>query len=110
MPKLVLNEGRKWRVDDHTRRTFSKMQSEFSVAGRSSAQSLRATGQQLNVRIQELIKGCTLVGPAHNQLHLFLEKFMPAVDSLTHATERSVGESRASEIEKMLASYNDYFE
>jgi len=110
MPTLVLDDGRKWVMDEHTRATLRQMQSEFGEADLASAEGLRATGQQLDVRVKELIKGCTMTGPAHDQLHVFLTDFIPAVNQLAATTEAEAGETQAVKIKALLAGYSDYFE
>ena len=105
---IELNDGRKWPMDDHTRSTFAKMATSFLDSNTSSLaeEGLRQAGSNLQLDIQDLIKGCTMTGPAHDQLHVFLTGFMPAVGELSKTGTRG----DAEKVEHYLKNYGDYFE
>lgn len=99
--QLSLNDGVKWKMDDHTRSTYIEM---VSVA--ESELTGKALGVQLQNKLNKLISGCTMTGEAHNQLHIFLTEFMPVVKELSE-TGDSESSNRAKEL---LHSYPKYFE
>jgi len=105
---LVLNDGQKWEMDTHTRSIFVKMASCFETADLAAldAAGLKQAGSELMVNIRELIQGCTMTGPAHDQLHVYLMGYIPAVEAL----EKEGLAEDAKKVQHYLAIYGDYFE
>jgi hypothetical protein len=105
---LRLNNGDKWKMDDHTRSSFINMAGSFLNMDHSSldGEGLKKAGSDLQVQIGELIKGCTMTGEAHDQLHVYLMGYMPAVDALT----KSGGIEDAKKVKHYLEIYGEYFE
>ncbi len=105
---LVLDGDQKWAMDDHTRFVVGTMSDRF--VGRdletSSAEDLRKLGTQLREDINELIKGCTMQGDAHNELHKFLGHYIPAVDKMASSGEPA----RAERVHELLVIYAGHFE
>lgn len=103
---LALDAGNRWQVDEHTRLTFGRMVEACEGSVTDDAGALRARGDQLNGLITELIAGCTMTGAGHEQLHVFLNGYMPAVAALAEA-------GRAADLERVrdyLVLYSEYFE
>ena len=98
--ELSLNHGAKWQMDEHTRKMFQVMAQRTETN-----ETPKALGELLNEDLQKLIKGCTMTGKAHDQLHLFLTPFIPAVKSLAET-----GSTKAlEEVTLALHNYADYF-
>ena len=104
---LGLNNGQKWEVDDHTRSMFAKMTASFMDADHQALEGdgLRDVGAALQADINELIQGCTMTGPAHDQLHVFLMAYMPAVASLSESGHLE----GAKKIGLYLEQYDEHF-
>ena len=99
-PKLSLNQGNKWQMDEHTRKMFHVMEQRSQTN-----LSPKKLGEQLNQDLQKLINGCTMSGEAHDQLHLFLTPFIPAVKSLSET-----GSTKSlEEVKLALHNYANYF-
>lgn len=101
---LSLNEGKKWQVDEHTRKSVLQMK---RLVENTAPDEL---GKSMAGEISNLFKGCTMQGPAHDQLHLFLTDLLGNVNGLYSSTtpdERSV-EIRA--IRKSLKRFDSFFE
>ena len=105
---MSLNDGQKWQMDDHTRQAFIKMADEFLgediLALKSDA--LKTQGLSLQSNLNELIKGCTMEGAPHDQLHIFLMEYMPEVSNLTETGSQK----SAEKIQHYLRNYDEYFE
>jgi len=97
----VLNHGAKWQMDTHTRDMFKTMSQRVELGGDS-----RALGKALNNDLQQLIKGCTMTGAAHDQLHVFLMPYMSAIKELSKEGTQTALEK----VKKVLHEYRDYFE
>jgi len=105
---LVLNQGKKWEMDEHTRNSFNKMAESFLNTDHASmnAQDLKQSGTALQSELDVLIKGCTMTGEAHNQLHVYLTGYIPAVQALSESGNLD----DAKKVEHYLEIYDDYLE
>ncbi len=105
---LVLNDGKKWQMDDHTRGAFATMASSLKgvdVTGLDTA-ALKKVGDKLMEDLNALIQGCTMTGPDHDQLHVYLMAYIPAVTAL----QESGLVADAKKVQHYLTIYGDYFE
>lgn len=98
---LQLDHGVKWRLDEHTRAQFQIMHERLS-----SATSGKELGSKLQHDVEQLIAGCTMTGDAHQQLHVFLAQFMPAVNALQETGDAA----DETQVKTLLAQYPQYFE
>ncbi|MCC7510494.1 MAG: hypothetical protein IT464_14120 [Planctomycetes bacterium] len=107
---LRLDDGRKWQADDHTRASAARMRDAISSADASTVEAARALGSRLQKELDELIRGCTMTGAAHDQLHVFLGRLMPAVDSLAKAADVAAAEKALASVRELLETYDRHFE
>ncbi len=107
--KLILNNGDRWEMDNHTRMMSSKMEKTFFSTDHSNQASLNALGSKLETQLGELISGCTMDGEAHNQLHIFLSDYGPAVKNLANAKDYEAARSLAIKIKGKLEVYKTHF-
>ncbi len=103
---MVLNNGVKWQMDEHTRASFTKMAGSFLKADHISLEGdgLKQVGADLQVDLDGLIQGCTMTGEAHNQLHLYLTGYIPAVQALSETGNLE----NAKAVKYYLEIYGDY--
>ena len=99
---LNTNHGKKWQMDDHTRAMFKQMTQKVGTFSGDS----KALGKLLQEDLQELIKGCTMKGAAHEELHKFLVLYMPAIGKLSESGHKE----DLAKVKELLAMYPDYFE
>lgn len=97
----VLNQGKKWLMDEHTRDMFKVMSERVQSGGDS-----KKLGIALNEDLNQLIQGCTMTGAAHDQLHVFLMPYFSAVNALSETGS----ESALKEVKQALTDYQSYFE
>lgn len=99
--KPSLDHGAKWTMDSHTRKMFVSMSKRVHAGG-----DLKEMGGKLDEDLQKLIQGCTMTGAAHNQLHLFLAPYIPAVTELSQeGTEEAL-----QKVKHALHDYQSFFE
>ncbi len=105
---LVLNDGAKWQMDDHTRASFVKMADSFVKvdAAALGTDGLKLAGDGLKVELEGLIQGCTMSGADHDQLHVYLMKYIPSVTAL----QETGSVEDAKQVQHYLSIYGDYFE
>jgi len=104
-PGLRLDDGQRWEMDGHTRSLFAKMAKRVEGKGHN-IETAKKLGLALDADIDELIRGCTMTGDAHGELHKFLVVLMPAVEELAS----SGGEGKLAVVRDLLDSYPRFFE
>ncbi len=110
-PRLALDNGKKWQVDEHTRASAAKI-TELVDSSRPihSVEDARALADALDKELDALVKGCTMTGPAHDQLHVFLVALFPRVEELKEKTDGRDLQSVGDEIGSLLEAYATHFE
>jgi hypothetical protein len=106
---LSLNDGKRWEMDDHTRKMSLKMSKTFFNSDHSSQASLSAMGAKLENQLNQLIAGCTMDGEAHKQLHVFLADYIPNIKSLTEAKDLDMARDSAIKLKANLETYEKHF-
>ncbi len=105
---MMLNNGKKWQMDEHTRSILAAMKTDITSLDISSSttEELQTLGGELTLQLESLIQGCTMVDAEHDQLHIFLTGYIPALSELT---ETGCIES-AEKVKYYLNNYSNYFE
>lgn len=110
LTSLALNDGEKWQMDTHTRESIVSLNETVADVTVESAESGQQIGVTLNEQLKTLIRGCTMDGASHDNLHVFLEAFMPAVNKLEAAASTDEARHQLGEIQSMLQTYEQHFE
>ncbi|MDH5561014.1 MAG: hypothetical protein OEY59_09205 [Deltaproteobacteria bacterium] len=107
---LSLNQGQKWNMDEHTRESVQRID-QFIAKHQTptSIEDYRGFAGQLNGEFDVLIEGCKMSGPAHDQLHLFLEKTLPKIANLKDTADPQTAETTYRGIIQLLSDYKNYF-
>jgi len=109
--KFVLNEGKKWQMDEHTRKTITNLDSILNSQEQpTSIEEYSQLGEKLDEELILLIRGCTMEGPAHDQLHIFLGYFYPMVQDLKKDTEVESSKKILAKMDNLFVEYHKYFE
>ncbi len=109
--ELALDDGEKWQVDEHTRASSARLAALVGDAQTpASAEDARALGAALDAELDLLVQGCTMTGPAHDQLHVFLTAFIPQVTALKEVAEAGDAQPIREEIGSLLEAYEAHFE
>ncbi len=111
---LVLDDGKKWTLDDPTRASAARLRGLVEAAGAddqalTDAAAIGGLAAALKAELDTMISGCTMQGPAHDQLHRFLSAFMPAVDALAAETDPAVARQRLADLRTMLIRFDAHF-
>ena len=109
--KFVLNDGKKWQMDEHTRNAIKNLDSILKTQEPiNSIEESKLLGEKLDEELILLIRGCTMEGPDHDQLHIFLGYFYPKIQDLKIETNLEISKNNIAELDKLLVEYNKYFE
>lgn len=111
---LSLNHGQKWIADQHTVDSVASMRSIVGKApdkpAQTSLEELHAMGRQLQEGLQSLIRGCTMTGPAHEQLHSWISALAPEIEALTRSEKIETGRVSFDKIVELLQAFDTHFE
>jgi hypothetical protein len=107
MTNIMLNNGQKWTADKHTNDKISEMKKE--IADYKSSNDYTKLTTNLEADVNELIKGCTMDGEPHNQLHHWLEPLLGLVKGMKDASTDADKSAKVEEIETSLNQYTEYF-
>lgn len=107
---LQLNDGARWAMDEHTRMVFGDIRDTLKSAELTSTSEIAPLGEKLSGLEQDLISGCTMEGAAHDQLHVFLIAWMPAVEAVGKQTDLAEGQKAVAHLRGLVAEYDKHFE
>ncbi|MCW8905923.1 MAG: hypothetical protein OQL28_01635 [Sedimenticola sp.] len=106
---LSLNNGQAWEMDEHTRTMSKKMRDTFFAGDHGSLEGLTSMGTELERQMQDLVKGCTMTGQAHDQLHVFLNSHVPTINALAQADNYKAARENAIRLKGQLETYRKHF-
>lgn len=107
---LTLNDGKKWQADQHTNDAMAGISKALAEQPTTTTEDLNALGKELKIRVDALVQGCTMTGPEHQQLHVFLEEFIPAVEHLAQATDAAKAKEAHQQVSHLAEEYGKYFQ
>lgn len=109
-PALTLDGGEKWPMDDHTRASLDAIEARLKAGpATDDVAGHQALGRELDEQVKTLIGGCTMKGDAHDQLHVWLMAFIPAVGSLQEGTDVEALRAGRKAVETHLAAARAHF-
>lgn len=109
--KLALDGDRKWQMDDHTRAALAAIEARLAKGpATEDVAGHQALGADLDAELQGLVRGCTMTGPAHDQLHVWLTAFIPAVGALKDGGDLAHLEAKRAELTGLVADARKHFE
>lgn len=109
--KFVLNDGKKWQMDEHTRNAIKYLDSLLkSQDPINTIENYNLLGEKLDDQLILLIRGCTMEGPAHDQLHIFLGYFYPMVQDLKKDNKVESSKKILAAMKNLFVEYHKYFE
>jgi hypothetical protein len=76
---LSLNGDAKWGLDESTRARMIAIRGTLSDAQSAESPDPATVANAVSDDLNAMIAGCSMEGPAHDELHVFLMAFMPAV-------------------------------
>lgn len=110
---LTLNDGEPWLTDKSTTRVATQMQSKLKQFLTNyedpTLEELQTLGKELKDYLDSLIRGCTMTGPAHDQLHHWLTKVIPEISRLQNTDKASEGARSVARIDILLNEYFTFF-
>jgi len=106
---IQLNNGQKWNANSETNEGVQKMQNSIKTHTTITLEDYHKLAEQLNDDKNYVIKNCTMKGPSHDNLHIWL---LPLIEKIDALSETKILED-TSKIKHMIVeninSYNTYF-
>lgn len=105
-----LNNGEKWEADEHTLSVVEDMRAELSDFAKVGEENSHVLADSLTRQLSVLVAGCTMKGPAHDELHKWLVPLTESIKDLAASQEPSGARGEVLEIRKSLNAFDDFFE
>ena len=109
LTNIPLDNGRKWKADSTTKLHVQSIQRIVNDNKYQSAPASKALAAQLKLEVDSLVKECTMKGPAHDALHVWLEGLLENIKKLQEEEADEYAEVRA-DLQKHVAGFYDAFE
>lgn len=106
---LALNNGNKWTINQEMKPFLDKsvaVLKDFTNAKRTDFNQL---GNDLSEITNQLIKSCTMKGPDHDMLHVWLEPHLKLIKSLKEVQAKEEAEKIIGELNLSFETFNKYF-
>jgi hypothetical protein len=100
-------------ADAHTQAAIARMNAAVSAAGLSAATTditaFHALGNALSAEVEALVAGCTMRGPSHDRLHVWLGELLPGVQTLVDSADLGSLRSAHQAVTAQLAAFPRLF-
>lgn len=108
--EIQLDHGSKWLANAETTLGVSKMLTALNGFNGGSVSAYQALGDDLNDLKNTIVKECTMTGPSHDNLHVWLHPLIEKIEALQNTDSEASGVQRAHDIEQHLNGYYEFFE
>lgn len=106
---MRLNNNAKWRTDDATRKNVVAMVRAVNDSDNTGTSRKQQLLQQLQATINTLLQQCTMKGPDHDALHLWVEQVMHDLKSVKEETDDGYQKSYVA-LKRDVENFYVYFE
>lgn len=106
---IQLNQGTQWKANRETTEGILNMTRVLAQSSPSSAEEYRELGKALAKEKNLVLKRCTMKGPSHNNLHIYLQPLIGKIGELQEVDSVEKGKQLLTEIEEHLKAYHTYF-
>lgn len=106
---IALNNGTQWQANKATTDGILTMTAMIEKSSPTSFEEYRELGNRLNEEKDLLIKKCTMEGPSHNNLHIYLQPLISEIAGLREVNSAQDGKILIAKIREHLQEYHTYF-
>lgn len=106
---IKLDDGSKWHANSETTKGVDKMMSLIESSNTKTVKDYQALASKLNEVKNFVVKECTMKGPSHDNLHVFLHPLIEKIDSLGKVSTVEEGSEVKAGIKENLKEYYNYF-
>jgi len=109
MDEISLNNGSKWEANPETTKGIKNMIRNINQTKPETVVEFQELGTKLNDEKNDIIKKCTMKGPSHDNLHIFLYPLINKIKDLMTVNSVTEGSKITTNIQAHLEGYNLYF-
>ncbi len=107
--EINLDNGNKWDANLETNEGVEKMLSLIQASEKKSVEDYHALANELNETKNFVVKKCTMKGPSHDNLHVFLHPLIEKIEALGKVSTVDQGTEVTASIKENLEGYSNYF-
>lgn len=107
--EIETDTGAKWEANAETTEGVENMLTLINETETNTLEAYHTLGSKLNDEKNYIIKECTMEGPSHDNLHVFLHPLIDKVDALQKTKSIPEAEKIVDSMEVNLQKYYDYF-
>ncbi len=108
--EIKLDNGSKWQANTETTEGVDKMLNLVKSSDPKTVEDYHALASKLNEDKNFIVKKCTMEGPSHDNLHVFLHPLIEKIEALEKVSTTDEGAETAASIKENLEGYYNYFQ
>lgn len=109
LDEIQLDEGKLWMANPETVTGVERMRKNIHTAELNEVKDYHSLAEKLNEDKNYIVKECTMEGPSHDNLHIWLHPLIEKIDHLSHVESKESGQKTVDDIEESLTRFYDYF-
>ena len=109
MEEIQLDEGKKWEANLETTIGVDKMKEVIKTHNPETLEGFHKMAEELNRQKNYIVKECTMTGPSHDNLHVFLHPLIEKIDALLKAETVDDAKHLTISINDNVEAYYNYF-
>jgi len=107
---MQLNNGSKWQANMETNEGVEKMKSILKTQKTSTLEEYHQLAEQLNDAKNYVVKKCTMEGPSHDNLHIWLVPLIEKIEALSETENSKDAAKIKHSIVENINAYATYFQ
>ena len=107
---MEFNQGARWKANPETNQGVAKMQAVLTISNPKELKDYHTVANALTKEKNYVIKECTMKGPSHDNLHIWLVPLIEKIDALSNAGELEEAQQVYKAIEEHVSAYSTYFQ
>ncbi len=107
--EIQLNNNSKWDANIETTQGVDAMLKYIDESNPETVENYLALANELNDEKNFLVKECTMTGPSHDNLHIFLHPLIEKINHLPKTSSIEEGSEITKSINENLEAYKNYF-
>lgn len=108
--EINMDNGNKWDANQETTKGVDKMLDMIKIRDISTVEDYHRLASDLNKEKNYVVKKCTMKGPSHDNLHIFLHPLIEKIDALGKISTVKDASALTESIKENLEGYYNYFQ
>ncbi len=109
LQEIILDGDSKWKANKETTEGIEKMISLIEKDKSQSVEDYKNLASELNEQKNYIVTECTMKGPSHDNLHVFLLPLITKIKELENTNSVDDGATKKIAILMHLEEYHNYF-